>query len=292
MYSPKGSAFIHVPQNATSKSGILLHKQLQPTTTCTDLATDGTLAGRFNYVGALCNIFHLAHGAASRPRMCRNLFLRFLPHTCSPSVLPELLATWCKLTIGTRDYTAYCAVNDAFTFRETELGGHDAIMTYISNLARRGGELLSKMWRTFTLVPPSMQPGMTNPVLPCKTSASCSYLTTNLSNVSDVWLSGDQLPSPGQRPSQWCTSKKGLMVYWRLSAQVYLEISDFERLGKAVLERMYHPEFRRLDTTADEHAGTTLGTPVNSAARRDRADFITEGLVDERVVHAREFNSY
>ena len=53
---------------------------------------------------------------------------------------------------------------------------------------------------------------------------------------------------------------------------------------------MYHPEFRRLDTTADEHAGTTLGTPVNSAARRDRADFITEGLVDERVVHAREFN--
>lgn len=53
MFSPKGSAFIHVSQNAISKSGVLLHKRLQPTTTCTDLEAGGTLAGRFNYVGAL-----------------------------------------------------------------------------------------------------------------------------------------------------------------------------------------------------------------------------------------------
>ena len=65
-------------------------------------------------------------------------------------------------TIGTRDYTAYCAINDAFAFRESsELGGHEAIMTYIRSLARRGGELLAHMWHTFTLVPPSMQPGKT-----------------------------------------------------------------------------------------------------------------------------------
>ena len=64
--------------------------------------------------------------------------------------------------VGTRDYTAYCAVNDAFAFRESsELGGHEAIMTYIRSLARRGGELLAHMWHTFTLVPPSMQPGKT-----------------------------------------------------------------------------------------------------------------------------------
>lgn len=173
--------------------------------------------------------------------------------------------------VGTRDYTAYCAVNDAFTFREMDLGGHEAIMSYISDLARRGGELLAEMWGTFTLVPPSMQPAMTNPVLPCKTPASCSYLSTNLSNASDIWFSGDQLPSPGQRPSQWCTSKRGLMVYWRLSAQVYLEISDFERLGKAVLNRTHHPEFRRLDATADASpdAGAdprAAVAPINAAA--------------------------
>ena len=39
-------------------------------------------------------------------------------------------------------------------------------MDYIRQLAKDGGELLSKMWGTFTLVPAHMQPGMTNPVLP------------------------------------------------------------------------------------------------------------------------------
>jgi isopenicillin-N epimerase len=231
MYSPKGSAFIHVAQNATNRAGVLLHERLQPTTTCSDLATDGTLAGRFNYV-------------------------------------------------GTRDYTAYCAVNDAFAFRESaELGGHAAIMSYIRSLARRGGELLTKMWGTYTLVPASMQPGMTNPVLPCHTSASCSYLTTNLTNVSDLWFSGDQLPSPGQKPSQWCTSTRGLMVYWRLSAQVYLEMSDFERLGRAVLNRTTHATFRNLERRY--HQQQEQEQEQEQAAAANTAMGVGEGDEDE-----------
>ena len=60
------------------------------------------------------------------------------------------------------DYTAYCAVNDAFEFRQGL--GDRAIMAYIRKLALDGGKLLTDMWGTFTLVPPSMQPAMTNPV--------------------------------------------------------------------------------------------------------------------------------
>ena len=52
---------------------------------------------------------------------------------------------------GTRDYTAYCAVTDAFRFRES-LGGDGAIKRYIVQLALDGGELLAKLWGTFVLV--------------------------------------------------------------------------------------------------------------------------------------------
>ena len=42
--------------------------------------------------------------------------------------------------VGTRDYTAYCAVNDAFKFRERF--GDKEIIHYINKLARDGGELI------------------------------------------------------------------------------------------------------------------------------------------------------
>ena len=152
------------------------------------------------------------------------------------------------------------------------------------------------MWGSFTLAPSSMTPAMTNPVLPCKTHASCEYLgNLSGSGAGDCWFSGDQLPSPGQFPSSFCTSKKcasllfrprmlfqlrftddpfvaprGLMIYWRLSAQIYLELSDFERLGRAVLNRTKHARFIELDRMDDD--GTDA--PVSMAQ-------------DERVAHAR-----
>ena len=67
------------------------------------------------------------------------------------------------------------------------------------------------------------------------------------------------------------------MVYWRLSAQVYLELSDFERLGKAVLNRTTHAEFRRLDALTGDN-GEHL--PRDGEAK-------TWGR-DKRVSHARK----
>ena len=50
-------------------------------------------------------------------------------------------------------------------------------MGYIRQLAKDGGELLSKMWGTFTLVPAHMQPGMTNPVLPVRFSSRFHHVS-------------------------------------------------------------------------------------------------------------------
>ena len=44
------------------------------------------------------------------------------------------------IDVGTRDYTAYCSVNDAFKFRERF--GDKKIIHYINKLARDGGELI------------------------------------------------------------------------------------------------------------------------------------------------------
>ena len=109
------------------------------------------------------------------------------------------------------------------------------------------------------------------------------------------------------------------MVYWRLSAQVYLELSDFERLGTAVLNRTYHPEFRRLDAAVDPRVGVGMGALAANPLDRQRDSEATYddsgtsvltkryngnnyydyppshhqihlGFVDERVMHARDFN--
>jgi len=60
------------------------------------------------------------------------------------------------------------------------------------------------------------------------------------------------------------------MIYWRLSAQIYLELSDFERLGRAVLNRTKHARFIELDRMDDD--GTEAPVSVGQ---------------DERVAHAR-----
>ena len=106
------------------------------------------------------------------------------------------------------------------------------------------------------------------------------------------------------------------MVYWRLSAQVYLELSDFERLGTAVLNRTNDPEFRRLDAAVDPRVGVG-GLATNALDRKRDSEAIYDdsgtsvrtkryhgsnyrhyiapmhlGFVDECVMHhARDFNS-
>ena len=58
-----------------------------------------------------------------------------MPCTCIACLIDIAISD-----VGTRDYTAYCAVNDAFKFRERF--GDKKIIHYINKLARDGGELI------------------------------------------------------------------------------------------------------------------------------------------------------
>ncbi len=68
---------------------------------------------------------------------------------------------------GTRDYTAFCAMKDAFAFRET-VGGDQVIKGYNQGLARWAGHYLADLWNTTLLAPDSMQGTMTNIAVPTK----------------------------------------------------------------------------------------------------------------------------
>jgi hypothetical protein len=85
------------------------------------------------------------------------------------------------------------------------------------------------VWQVYTyLTPDSMEEYMINVILP-------------------IDMDNEHKTEIGMALQQWLYDKKNMYVvialdhtsgyvYTRLSAQVYLEISDFERLGAAVLE--------------------------------------------------------
>jgi len=56
---------------------------------------------------------------------------------------------------GTQDYSAFLSMQSALDFRQ-QIGGDEAIMNYIHELAITGGNLLAKRWNTDYLIPPSM----------------------------------------------------------------------------------------------------------------------------------------
>jgi selenocysteine lyase/cysteine desulfurase len=129
---------------------------------------------------------------------------------------------------STKDYTAMISISEAMKFRNDVLGGETEIHNYIRTLASRAKEYLMDAWNTSTpLVPNSMEEYMINVILP---------ISKDLPNKTDV----------GTALQQWLYQHHNMYVvivkepssgyiYTRLSAQVYLELDDFKRLGKAVL---------------------------------------------------------
>jgi len=121
---------------------------------------------------------------------------------------------------GTSDVSAFLSFVDGIEFR-TSLGD-SAIMDYMHSLAVAGGELLASMWGTETLISSDMIGSMTNVRLPCDfNSAFVGNITQALRDTYNTWV--PTYPLQGH----W---------YVRVSAQIYLELSDFEMLGNAMLE--------------------------------------------------------
>lgn len=130
---------------------------------------------------------------------------------------------------STKDYTALLSIAAAMDFRDSVLGGDEAIHTYIRNLAMHAKAHLMKVWDTPTpMVPDSMEEYMVNVILPIsrdndnKTQVGLA-LQRWLYDTHEMYVVIAEEPSSGY-------------IYTRLSAQVYLELSDFERLGNAVLD--------------------------------------------------------
>ncbi|KAG7344919.1 isopenicillin-N epimerase [Nitzschia inconspicua] len=130
---------------------------------------------------------------------------------------------------STKDYTALLSLAAAMDFRNDVLGGDVGIHTYIRNLALQAKSHLMQVWNTpIPMAPNDMEEYMINVILPIskddenKTEVGLA-LQQWLYDQHDMYVVIAQEPSSGY-------------IYTRLSAQVYLEMSDFIQLGNVVLE--------------------------------------------------------
>ncbi|KAI0114369.1 pyridoxal phosphate-dependent transferase [Nemania sp. FL0031] len=130
--------------------------------------------------------------------------------------------------IGTLDTSPYVCVNEAIEWRERVLGGEAKIMEYIQTLAREGGKAAARILGTRVLDNESQSMSgcaMTNVALPLDASvASASTQNWMMRTMVEEYKTFIALIiHEGQ-------------LWARLSAQVYLDIEDFEWAGHMLLE--------------------------------------------------------
>lgn len=122
--------------------------------------------------------------------------------------------------IGAQDFASLLSISSAIEFRKQF--GEEAIIHYSHQLALEGGQLMAKILGTNVLTPDDHQvANMVNVRLPFK----------DLSNpklTSSSYLMNLQMDKYGIFTPSF---RHGDHFYMRLSAQIYLELSDFVRLG-------------------------------------------------------------
>jgi len=128
---------------------------------------------------------------------------------------------------GTRDYTAFATITAAFKFVRS-IGGHKAIFEYNNELILEGAQLCAHAWGTEMMVPKSMIATMADVILPSCDVEKIRAMETNMqSKYNTFMIARDWRLADGR--TVWIT---------RLSAQIYLEKSDFELLAVRVLEML------------------------------------------------------
>jgi selenocysteine lyase/cysteine desulfurase len=151
---------------------------------------------------------------------------RQLPHVPVPSVVDnaETNVTFTDRFVwaGTRDRSAFCAVQEAITFRES-LGGETAIMDYTYQLADFAGKYLMNLWQVEPLAPNSMHSSMVTVRIPTMDASICAAVRSTLFNM-------------GYSVSGWAPLPSVAQCYFRLSAQVYLDQTDFMTIGQLTLD--------------------------------------------------------
>ena len=200
-----------------------------------DLGAGGALADADAWFGN-------AHKWLWAPKSAAVLYVKKAHHggDLAPAVFPQptVVDSWGDSYVdrfewdGTRDRSPMCAIKDALAFRQS-LGGEAAIMEYTHSLAKWAGEHLSGVWKTRVLngAEADERNSMVNVEVPVS-AEQCGKLVKALHDDEGLYVIGSTAAS-GPYPSV-----PGFKCFFRLSAQVYLERSDFVRLGEAVLKRV------------------------------------------------------
>ncbi|KAL2857257.1 pyridoxal phosphate-dependent transferase [Aspergillus pseudoustus] len=151
--------------------------------------------------------------------------------------------------VGTNDDAPYFCVPAALAFRNEICGGEERIYTYLETLAKEAAERVAETLETDVLQEPDLKPeeqsqlrrcGMATVRLPIAIQGLSS-----LAKPSCLMIQADEVASTINWLQENLSHKYGTFVpifaldnwlWTRLSAQVYLEISDFEWLAGVLKE--------------------------------------------------------
>ena len=120
---------------------------------------------------------------------------------------------------GTRDYTAFCTIPAALDFCQS-LGGHEAIAKRNHDLIIAGAKLCAERWGTYLLAPEKNYSVMADVVFPSSIE-KFEKVHLRLKEEDDIYFIGKEWIVGGET-----------QVISRLSANIYLDIRDFEKLAE------------------------------------------------------------
>ncbi|KAI0832286.1 PLP-dependent transferase [Hypoxylon sp. FL0890] len=129
--------------------------------------------------------------------------------------------------VGTLDISPYLCAKDAIAWREQVLGGEARIFEYIQRLAREGGRKAAQVLGTEVLENKSgsmSRCATTNVALPLKTEEAFNAIGWMQEKMMSDYKTFIPLFTHNGR------------LWARISAQVYLDIEDFEWAGQILLE--------------------------------------------------------
>ncbi|CAF1375914.1 unnamed protein product [Adineta steineri] len=129
--------------------------------------------------------------------------------------------------LGTKDYSAYLTISDALDFRQT-IANESQIYSYMHQLANQAGNLLAQMWNSSILILDDKYISTMNNIqlpLTIDTLDKKDNLYAKLVNDYNIFL------------PMYEFDKK---FYCRISAQIYMELNDYEKVGNIVLDIIFN----------------------------------------------------
>jgi selenocysteine lyase/cysteine desulfurase len=132
--------------------------------------------------------------------------------------------------LGTKDYSSYLTISDALDFRQT-IANETDIFSYNHQLVIQAGNLLATMWKSSTLTSNNNYIStMNNIQLPLfiDTIDKMNVLYQKLIDQHNIFLPMFQFDNK---------------FYCRISAQIYMELSDYQKVGKFVLAAISNEDF-------------------------------------------------